>query len=536
MTGKKDVFIYDTTLRDGAQGEGVSFSLQDKLMIAAELDKFGVDYIEGGWPGSNPKDMEFFTSVHTLKLKNARVAAFGSTRHAKNTAAQDPNIKCLVAAKTPVIAVVGKSWDFHVTEALRVTLEQNLDMIESSIKYLSKKTDEVLYDAEHFFDGYKANPEYTLRTLEAALNGGAKALVLCDTNGGSLPDRIYDTIKTVLARFPGAQIGIHCHNDSGLAVANSISAVQAGAVQVQGTINGLGERTGNADLTQIIPITELKLGKRCLGKDSLKHLTETSRFIYEMANLQPRNSQPFVGRSAFAHKGGIHVSAIARNSSTYEHITPESVGNERRVLVSELSGRSNLKAQSIKELDNDPELMQEVLKRLMELENDGYAFEAAGASFNLLISRMAGIYTPDFALKSYRVTSEVDAGGAGVSEATVKVMIGDNMHHTVAEGEHGPVDALYNAMRKALAADFPVIEKLRLNDYKVHIINTRAATEAKVRVVIQSTDHEKVWGTVGVSANIIEASCHALVDSINYLLLQQKKKAAGTGSAKKCSR
>lgn len=524
MAAGNKIRIYDTTLRDGTQGEGISFSLQDKLAIAQELDKFGVDYIEGGWPGSNPKDMEFFDSVGKLKLKNTRVAAFGSTRHAKNTPATDPNLKKLVAAKVPVVTIFGKAWDLHVREALRVGLDVNLKMIESSVKYLSKKVDEVFFDAEHFFDGYRENPEYALLSLEAALSGGAQAVVLCDTNGGSLPDYICEVTEVVASRFKGATVGIHCHNDSGVATANSVMAVRGGARQIQGTMNGLGERAGNADLTQIMPILEMKMGKKCVGARKLKQITELSRFIYETANMPSKDNQPFVGKSAFAHKGGIHVSAVARNARTYEHITPESVGNERRILISELSGRSNLKAQSIKELDDNPQLMKKVLQKLMELENDGYAFEAANASFNLLISRTEGKHKPKFDLQSYRVISEVKRGAETVSEATVKVAIGSDEHHCVAEGDHGPVDAIYNALQKALIKDFPVVEMLDLIDYKVHIVNAKAGTGAKVRVVVQSTDGKDVWGTVGVSANIIEASCHALVDSIEYLLCKKSKR------------
>lgn len=530
------ISIYDTTLRDGTQGEGVSFSLQDKLLIASALDKFGIDYIEGGWPGSNPKDMEFFLEAKSLKLKHARIAAFGSTRHAKNTPSADPNLQKLAACGSPVLTIFGKSWDLHVNEALRVTLDDNLKMIESSVKFLAQKADTVFFDGEHFFDGYRENRAYALKTLQAAVEGGAKALILCDTNGGSLPCFIKDVTQEVVKTFPGVEVGIHCHNDCGMAAANSIQAVLAGARQVQGTINGLGERCGNADLTQIIPVLNIKLGLPCMKSAQLEHLTETSRYVYEMANLLPRDNQPFVGRSAFAHKGGIHVSAVQRNARTYEQISPERVGNVRRVLISELSGRSNLMAQANKEFEDNPELVKKVLQRLMERENEGYAFEAADASFALLIAQESGKYLPHFELESYRVTSEVRHGKDTVSEATVKVRVGERRYHTVDEGEHGPVDALYNALRKALSADYPSVDQLRLVDYKVHIINSRAATGAKVRVVIQSRtiDNDKVWGTVGVSENIIEASCHALIDSINYHLLSQ----GGNRSkgAKKCTK
>ncbi len=516
----KRVEIYDTTLRDGSQGEGVSFSLADKLNITRALDDLGVHYIEGGWPGSNPKDMDYFLAVRKLKLKRAMVAAFGSTRHAKNTPAGDPNLRKLVAARVPVITIFGKSWDLHVRDALRVSLDTNLRMIASSIRYLKKKTGQVFFDGEHFFDGFNANPEYALKTLEAAAEAGARALVLCDTNGGNLPSRISEVTALVTDRFPGLAIGIHTHNDAGMAVANTVEAVKAGATHVQGTMNGFGERTGNADLLQVIPNLELKLGRRCLGKRNLRRLTEISRYVYEVSNVPLRDNQPFVGRSAFAHKGGIHVSAVARNSKTYEHVEPESVGNERRVLISELSGRSNILARSKVDLREHPEKMKEVLGRIMELENQGYAFENAEASFDLLIRKAVGTYKPYFDVQSFRVMSEIKQNDQRLSEATVKVKIRDQEYHTVNEGEHGPVNALDLALRKALAERYPIVKDVQLVDYKVHIVNAKAATEAKVRVVIESRDARDVWGTVGVSENIIEASWLALVDSIEYYLLK----------------
>jgi 2-isopropylmalate synthase len=517
------VEIYDTTLRDGSQGEGVSFSLADKLHVTSALDELGVHYVEGGWPGSNPKDMEYFEAVRKLKLRHARVAAFGSTRHAKNTPAADPNLKQLVKAKTPVITIFGKTWDLHVRDALRVPLETNLAMIESSVKYLKKKTGQVFFDGEHFFDGYNANPEYALQALAAAAEAGAEALILCDTNGGNFPSRIAEVTALVVKKFSGLSIGIHTHNDSGMAVANSVAAVEAGASHVQGTINGLGERCGNADLAQVIPNLELKGGKTCIGKKNLRHLTETSRYVYELATLPLVNSQPFVGRSAFAHKGGIHVSAVARNSKTYEHVEPEMVGNERRILVSELSGRSNILACSKVDLSDKPEKMKEVLAKVMELEKDGYAFENAEASFHLLISRIVGGYVPAFELKSFRVMSEYHPAGERVSEATVKVAVDGREHHTVSEGDSGPVNALDKALRKALLPEFPILEQMKLVDYKVHIVNAQAAAEAKVRVVIISQLHGDVWGTVGVSENIIEASCRAMVESLEYTVLKYGK-------------
>jgi len=517
------VELYDTTLRDGSQGEGISFSLADKLNITRALDALGIHYIEGGWPGSNPKDMEYFEAVSRLKLKHARVAAFGSTRHAKNTPAGDPNLRKLVAARVPVITIFGKSWDLHVRDALRVSLDENLRMIESSVRYLCRKTDQVFFDGEHFFDGYNANPEYALKGLAVAAEAGARALVLCDTNGGNLPSRIAEVTAVVVKAFPGMPVGIHTHNDAGMAVANTVEAVKAGARQVQGTVNGFGERTGNADLTQVIPNLELKLGFRCLGRRNLRHLTNASRYVYEVANLPLRDNQPFVGRSAFAHKGGIHVSAVARNSATYEHVEPETVGNERRVLISELSGRSNILARSQVDMREHPEKMKEVLDRVMALENQGYAFENAEASFDLLVRRIMGTFKPFFDLVAFRVMSEMRPGGEHLSEGTVKVDVGGTIYHTVSEGEHGPVNALDLALRKALVAKYPALEHMHLLDYKVHIVNAQAATEAKVRVVIKSTDGQDIWSTVGVSENVIEASCLALVDSIEYFLLQQTR-------------
>jgi 2-isopropylmalate synthase len=514
------VEIYDTTLRDGSQGEGVSFSLADKLSLTKELDALGIHLIEGGWPGSNPKDMEYFEAVGDLRLTTARVAAFGSTRRAKNAPKDDPNLQALVASGAPVITIFGKSWDLHVREALRVSLEKNLEMIRSSVAWLKTKAETVIFDAEHFFDGYAASDEYAMNALEAAAEAGADALVLCDTNGGSLPSTVREVTETVVQRFRPVVVGIHTHNDGGVAEANTLLAVEAGARHVQGTMNGIGERVGNADLTQIIPNLELKMGFRTIGKRGLRRLTEASRFVCETANLPLRDNQPFVGRSAFAHKGGIHVSAVNRNPVTYEHIEPERVGNERRVLISELSGRSNILARSAIDLTNDPETMKEVLRQVMHLENQGYAFENADASFDLLIRRIATDYAAPFRVKSFRVMSEHGEAGdeRRMSEATVKVEVDGREYHTVSEGDHGPVNALDKALRKALREEFPVLDEMRLVDYKVHIVNAQAAAEAKVRVVVESAHHQKVWGTVGVSANIIEASFRAILDSIEYML------------------
>ncbi len=522
---KKVIEIYDTTLRDGAQGEGVSFTVQDKLNLTIALDNFGVDYIEGGWPGSNPKDADYFEEVKQLKLKNARVAAFGSTRHAKNTPGRDPNIRKLVAAKTEVITIFGKAWDLHVTDALRVSLDTNLEMIESSVKFLKRKTGKVIFDAEHFFDGYFANPEYALQALEAAANGGAELLVLCDTNGGCLTHKLPAILDLVRSRLSGIEIGIHAHNDSGVATANSITAVMEGANHVQGTMNGIGERCGNANLIEIIPGINLKTEYQTRNFKHLKGLTEFSRYIDEVANTIPPKGLPYVGRSAFTHKAGVHASALARNEKTYEHISPESVGNERRILISELSGRSNLKTLGIKEIDENPELLKTLLNRVMELENDGYAFEAANASFALLIDRICGRENTFFHVDSYRVMSEVENNGVeSVSEATVKTMVGKTRYHTVSESVNGPVDALFAALKKALKEDYPVVESIKLIDYKVHIVNPKAATSAKVRVIVQSECGGKIWGTVGVSESVIEASYHAIIDSLEYLFKNNRKR------------
>jgi 2-isopropylmalate synthase len=533
MATQQTVEIYDTTLRDGTQGEGVSISLAGKLEIAEALDDFGVHYIEGGWPGSNPKDMEFFAQARSLKLKHARLAAFGSTRHAKKTPGKDPNLRRLVESEAPVVTIFGKSWDLHVTDALRVDLATNLKMIESSVRYLRDRCETVLYDAEHFFDGYKAKPEYALQTLEAAAAAGAECLILCDTNGGALPGEIREITATVRDRFPAARVGVHPHNDGGMAVANAIEGVCAGATHVQGTMNGIGERCGNCDLTSVIPTLELKLGRRCVGAKKLQQLTELSRLVYEVANVPILDRQPFVGRSAFAHKGGIHVSAVARNERTYEHVTPESVGNERRILVSELSGKSNLLAKSRVDLSKNPEAMQEVLEKVMQLELEGYSFESADASFDLLVRRTLGLVEPFFELKGFRVISEVRDSEDRVSEATVRLAVGGELMHTAAESTEGPVASLDGALRKALVDHYPELAELRLVDYKVVIVDAAQAAAAHVRVTIESADHNDVWTTVGASANIIEASYLALVDSIEYKLLkhagtaQKKSKAPG---------
>jgi 2-isopropylmalate synthase len=521
---RQRIEIFDTTLRDGTQSEHIAYSVSDKLQIAHELDLLGVDYIEGGWPGSNPKDMGFFDQARHEKWKHARITAFGSTRHAKNAVSEDPNLQALVSSHAPVLIIFGKSWDFHVTEALRVSLDDNLAMIESSVKYLSEHSEEMLYDAEHFFDGYKHNPTYAMKTLHAAASAGAKCLILCDTNGGTLSTELKSIVETVVKEFKGVRIGIHPHNDSGVAVANALAAIEAGARHVQGTMNGFGERCGNVDLLPVIANVQLKMGFTCLnGRESLKKLTEVSRQVYEVGNMPPRDNQPYVGRSAFAHKGGIHVSAVARVSASYEHIEPEVVGNSRRVLISELAGRSNVVATMGGKfnLKDRPQDLKKVVDRVMELENKGYVFEAAEASFELLVRKALNTHQPFFDLHGFRVITEVDDAGQSITEATVKIEVGGQVEHTAADG-NGPVNALDGALRKALDKFFPELKTVSLVDYKVRVCNPREATGAKVLVLITSSDHKSRWTTVGVSENIIDASWHALVDSVEYLLYQTR--------------
>jgi 2-isopropylmalate synthase len=509
--------IYDTTLRDGAQGEGVNFSLQDKLLIARRLDEFGFDFIEGGYPLSNTKDAEFFQRIAREPLKHSRVCAFGMTRRKGMPAAEDPGMKALVDAQTPVVTIVGKTHDFHVTEVLRVSLEENLAMIRETISYLRELGREVIYDAEHFFDGWKANPAYAAKTIQAAVEGGAMLVVMCDTNGGSMPEEVAALTKKAAAAVK-VPLGIHTHNDCDVAVANSLAALDAGAVHVQGTINGLGERCGNADLISVIANLALKKkGYNVLGGEGAEHLTELSRYVYEIANMHFRPNQPFVGPSAFAHKGGMHTHAVARVSKSYEHIAPESVGNERKILVGELSGRSTIRLKLSGKLA-DVRLMDRVLQQVVELENRGYQFEAAEASFELLVQRAAGTFCPHFELLHYHVDVETVGDGETTTEATVKLRIGDEVRHEVAEGD-GPVNALDAALRKALNGHFPNLRGVHLVDYKVRVINSEAGTAAAVRVVIESQDADgSTWGTVGVNENVIKASWDALVDSIEYKL------------------
>ena len=519
----RKIQIYDTTLRDGSQGEGVSFSLYDKLLIAQRLDEMGFDFIEGGYPLSNEKDAEFFKRAKKLNLRHSLLCAFGMTRRSSVKVDTDPGMQALLASEAPVITIVGKTWDFHVTDVLRVTLEENLEMIADTIGYFRAKGRRVIYDAEHFFDGWKANPDYAAQTIQAAASAGAELVACCDTNGGTMPNEIAE-ITTAAGGALGkydATVGIHCHNDCELAIANSLAAVDAGAVQVQGTINGVGERCGNADLISVVANLGVKReGFEVLNGKDLRHLTELSRFVYETANMHLRPAQPFVGQSAFAHKGGMHVHAVARAANSYEHIEPELVGNERRILVSELSGRSNIVALTTKHnVQNDPKLMNTILRRVVELENEGYQFEAAGASFDLLVKRCAGTYEPRFELLKYHIDVEKVSNGEGklLTEATIKLRIGDKTYHEVAEGD-GPVNALDAALRKSLRDSFPNLAKMRLIDYKVRVVNEEAGTAARIRVYIESADDKDVWGTVGVSENIIEASWMALVDSVEYKL------------------
>jgi 2-isopropylmalate synthase len=519
------ITIYDTTLRDGSQGEGVNFSLPDKLHITRRLDELGVDFIEGGYPLSNPKDFEYFQEVRHLPLKNARVAAFGMTRRKGVRAADDTCLKALLDSQASLITLVGKSWDLHVREVLGTTLEENLLMIADSVAHCRAAGRNVFYDAEHFFDGYRHNPDYALRTLRAAQDAGAQVVILCDTNGGNLPETIAAAVAQV-RRALTVEIGIHCHNDCDVAVANTLAAVGQGATQVQGTINGIGERCGNVDLVSVIANLTLKQGHEVLRPGSLAHLTEVSRYVYEVANMNFRPGQPFVGTSAFAHKGGMHVHGVARNPASYEHIDPAAVGNERRILLSELSGQSNILAKTTKyEITHDRALMVKILNRVQDLEHEGYEFEAAEASFDLLVKKAAGLYQPKFERLAYRVNVENRGEGSSVTEAAVKVRAGETVMHTVSEGD-GPVNALDGAMRKALLPLYPRLAEMHLEDYKVRVVNARAETAARVRVVIEWRDGEAVWGTVGVSENIIEASWLALRDAVEYKLFKDEEKPA----------
>ncbi|UCB45950.1 MAG: citramalate synthase [Spirochaetota bacterium] len=522
------VKIFDTTLRDGSQGEGVTFSSNDKIKVAKALDDFGIHYIEGGWPGSNPKDIDFFKKIKSVNLKTAKIVAFGSTRRAQNRPDKDPNLCEIIGTSAPVATIFGKSWDLHVKVALGISLNQNLEIIEDSCAFLKDQGKEVIYDAEHFFDGYRVNSEYALQTIEAAQRGGADIIVLADTNGGVLPHEIGPVFKDVEKKI-SLPLGIHAHNDSDLAIAITVEAVRCGAVHVQGSINGYGERCGNANLCSVIPILRVKMGIECIPDKNLKKLAELSRYVSELANMSHIMNMPFVGESAFAHKGGIHVDAVMKNPKTYEHIEPELVGNVRRVLVSDLSGKSNVyyKASEygidISSLEDHSKKTKEVLKKLKELEHMGYQFEGAESSFEILIKKLINQFDDYFSLEGFRVITEKRGPKEDVlSEATIKVTVDGEKELTASEGV-GPVNALDRALRKALTIFYPTLREMRLIDYKVRVLDTNKATEANVRVLIQSTDGSEIWGTVGVSRNLMEASWLALVDSISYKLMKDEK-------------
>ena len=518
---KNLVEIYDTTLRDGTQGEGVSFSVADKLRVAEKLDAFGVHYVEGGWPGSNPKDIEFFKQAAKRKWRNTQIAAFGSTRRKKIAAKDDPQVKLLVAAKTPVVTLFGKTWLLHVKEVLRTTPKENLAMIADTIRFLKKKGKKVIYDAEHALDGYKDDPEYAMATWLAAEEAGADFVVLCDTNGGSLPSEVAEITAAAREKL-SCNIGIHTHNDIGLGVANALVAVDAGATQVQGTINGYGERTGNCNLISVIPNISLKMGKRSIPAAQIRKLRDLSRFVDEVANLMPDRRQPWVGATAFAHKGGMHVNAVQKLAQSFEHATPDAVGNKRRILVSDLAGRSNIvmKAQEMGiRVNNHTPQLTSILAKVKEQEHLGYDYEGAEGSLALLIHKALGRVEPTFQLEAFHVSMHGD-GVEHVCEATVKVRVGDKTAHTVADGD-GPVNALDQALRNALRGFYPVLKQVKLTDYKVRILNGGTGTAAKTRVLIESTDGKERWYTVGVDENIIEASLQALLDSIEFRLLKK---------------
>ena len=531
----ESTLLYDTTLRDGTQGENITFSAEEKIKIALRLDDIGIHYIEGGWPGSNPKDMQFFDLAKRINLKAARLAAFGSTRRPRIQPDDDDNLKALLASETRTVTIFGKSWDLHVEEVMNNSLAENLAMIRDSIQFLKENGREVIYDAEHFFDGYKNNRDYCLQTLATAIEGGADFAVLCDTNGGTLPfeiDSIFQEVRQALNQKELAdsenkpiRLGIHTHNDCGLAVANSISAVRAGAEMVQGTINGYGERCGNADLNSIIPILNLKMNRPCVSEKNLKKIKSLSRYISETANQVPLNNRPFVGQSAFAHKGGIHVSAIMKVPRAYEHVEPELVGNQRRVLVSDLSGKSNVefKARELGvELGNNGYDSSKIVAEIKQLEQQGYQFDVAEGSFKILMEKFTDQFEPLFELESFRVSIEKDKNQPCSAHATIKISVGGKQEITAAEG-YGPVSALDNALRKALDRFYPDLDTMSLVDFKVRVIDGSRGTAAKVRVFIESRDQDQIWSTIGVSEDIIEASWHALADSFQYKLASEKQ-------------
>ena len=530
MNKAPSIELYDTTLRDGAQAEDIAFSVEDKLRIVRKLDELGIPYIEGGWPGANPKDGEFFKEVRKLPLKHARIAAFGATRKASHAVQEDPSLQALLDAHTPVITIFGKSWDLHVTEALGISLKKNLELIGDSVAYLKSKRRMVVYDAEHFFDGYKANPDYALETLERAQAEGADRIALCDTNGGAMPWEVREIVRAVADRID-APLGIHAHNDGDVAVANSLVAVEEGVVQVQGTINGFGERCGNANLCSLIANLALKMNRPVLSEAQLRHLTETARFVFEIANLPSHKRQPYVGESAFAHKGGIHVHAVRKKAETYEHVPPEVVGNRRRILVSDASGRGSLLEKAAEyglDLDASDPRLQGILTELKELERQGYQFEGAEGSFELLMRKALGTHRRFFDLIGFRVIVEKRREAEEpLCEATIMLRVGQEVEHTASVGA-GPVNALDHALRKALEGFYPQLKDVRLIDYKVRVLAAQDGTASRVRVLIESGDQTGTWGTVGVSTNIIEASWQALVDSIEYRLSRRAGRRSQT--------
>ena len=517
------VKLYDTTLRDGAQGEGISYSVMDKIRIAHELDRLGIHYIEGGWPGSNPKDMEFYLKMAESHLRTAQLVAFGSTRRPNTKASADNNLKAILKSQAKIVTIFGKTWDLHVKDVLKTNLEENLNMIKDTVSFLCSKGLTVFYDAEHFFDAYKANKEYSLKCLLTAQEAGAKAIVLCDTNGGTITSEVSRGLKEIRPQI-NVWLGIHCHNDADLAVANSLAAVEAGCDMVQGTINGYGERCGNADLIPIIANLKLKLGVDCIGDDRLKELTRVSHFVSEVSNMKQKNDQPYVGASSFAHKGGVHINAVMKNPKTYEHIEPALVGNRRRILVSELAGKTGIliRAKDLElDLSKEDPKTKRILKLIQNLEHQGYHFEAAEGSFELLMKKALKKYKQFFALEGFRVVVEKQSDRKITSEAIIKLKVKGVKEHTAAEGD-GPVNALDNALRKALKGFYPTLSKMHLSDFKVRVLDEKAGTAARVRVLIQSQDETDTWSTIGVSENIIEASWQALVDSVEYKLLKDK--------------
>lgn len=524
------ISTFDTTLRDGTQGESVSFSAEDKLLIAEKLDQLGIDYIEGGWPGSNPKDREFFERAKSVKFKHAKLTAFGATRLAKNRVEDDQSIRELIAADTPVVSIFGKSWDFHVRRALGITEEENLVLIADTVAFLKAHGREVVYDAEHFFDGYHANPEYALKTLAAAKEAKADVLCLCDTNGGTLPRRVAEIVADVRGRLDGI-LGIHTHNDSELAVANTLAAVEAGATHVQGCMNGYGERCGNANLVSILANLELKLGHTTVGPENLKRLTDVARFVAELANLPLRSEQAFVGSSAFAHKGGVHVSAVMKDAATYEHIQPELVGNRQRVLLSDLSGRGNiaykLKQLGLRENLGEP-ARREILQRVKQMEHQGYDFEAAEGTFELLVREAAHPNFNPFEVVGYEVSTKLQGNEETVTTASVTLRAGEGVHSATAIG-NGPVHALDICLRRCLASIYPAITSVRLIDYKVRTLGGKGGTESKVRVLVEWTDQLRSWATVGISDNVIDASWRALVDALRLELMRLTEEDAPAG-------